>query len=125
MSLRDELRSRKRTGPQVEPVVTPEWPEQNGQVFVPKVTARQMDKWYEAAGDGNGRALYVAMFACDQVGNRHFNDSDAAWLGDEDFALIDRIFAAGMELNRSTPKAAAELEKNLPSGTAGDSLPIS
>ena len=117
MSLREDLQKRTKAAKPVQVVPTPEWSDHDGDVFMPKVTARDMDRWYEQAGAGNGRAVYVAMFACDSVGNRLFNDTDAAWLGEEDFALIDRLFAAGMELNRTSAAARVELEKNLPSGT--------
>ena len=125
MAIRDQLRNRTKKGPTVVAVRTPEWEGLDGQVFVASATAKAMDRWYEKAGDGSGRAAYVAQFACDSTGNRHFNDEDASWLGDEPFTVIDRIFQAGMELNRTSPKAQAELTKNSPSGTDGGDLPSS
>jgi len=122
-TLRDKLKGRVKSPARVEPVPTPEWPEFDGQVFVPVVSAKRMDGWYDRLGDGNSRALYAASFACDAVGNRLFTDEDAGWLGEEPFTVIDRIFAAGMTLNRSTPAAREELRKNSETATdGGDSL---
>ncbi len=112
MAMRDEIQSGSRFLRVPLAVPTPEWPGQNGRIYVRKLSAREMDGWYSRADDDNGRAQFVAMAACDEAGNRIFNDADAVWLGDEDFSVIDRIFNAAMMHNRSTPAAKAELQKN-------------
>ena len=125
MTQRERIQKRKRDAAAVQPVATPEWPEDDGLVFARKVSAREMDKWQNRTDPDNGRGSYAAMVCCDQAGNRIFNDEDASWLGDEPFGVIDRIFDAGMAFNRCTPAAKVELEKNSGSGKDGDDLPTS
>jgi hypothetical protein len=112
MSIRDELLGRRKISPAPTPVETPEWADQDGAVFVAVESARTFDAYYEAAAKGNGRAVAVAMFARDAAGNRIFRDEDAAWLGDEPFLVIDRIYAAAMKINYQTPARREDLEKN-------------
>jgi len=124
MPLREDLKDRAKKGRDMVPVPTPEWEGITSEVHLCKESVRAFDRWYDASAD-NGRALFVAMFSRDSVGNRLFNDADAGWLGEEDFCLIDRIFAAGMELNRSPIRAGAAAPKNLPSGPSEGDLPSS
>jgi len=112
MTLREEIQNRTKTLSSVLAVSTPEWPGQDGKVFVRKLTAREMDCWYNRVEGDNARAQYVAIAACDDAGNRIFGDGDSGWLGNEPFSVIDRIYEAGMIHNRTTPAAKASMEKN-------------
>jgi hypothetical protein len=112
-ALRDRVRQRvEKTRGKLVPVPTPEWPEDDGTVFVSVVSAKRFDEFLSKAPGGNGRAKLVAMLACDSAGTRHFADADAEWLGDEEFAVVDRIYSAATTANAATPKAGEDLEKN-------------
>jgi hypothetical protein len=125
MTLRERIKARKRDAPPVQPVATPEWPDDDGKFFVRKVSAREVDGIYARAEPGNNRAHYVAVYACDENGIRLFNDEDAAWLADEPDSVIDRISQAGMSFNRQSAAAKADLKKNSPSGKEGGDSPTS
>lgn len=98
-------------------------PELGGDVYVRHVGALEMDdfdavtalmraKDKERPIARNLRARFVAFVLCDQTGKRICDDTDAVALGKKSTAAIDRIFAAGCELNGKGAKAEEDIRKN-------------
>lgn len=99
----------------VRELSVPEW---NGTVFIRVMTGAERDA-FEAGTNNNGkanlrdiRARFAAIVLCDETGARIFSDADVAALTGKSAAALDRIFDAGMALNRMTADAVDALEKN-------------
>lgn len=97
--LRDELLANCKQLPKPQPVETPEWPAYNGQIFVRKLTAADLDRFYAVDSDESERARFVCLVACNADGDRIFKDSDAADVAKFEFETINRISIEGQRFN--------------------------
>ena len=115
---RDQILAAEDNKPVAVPVK--DW---GGDVYVRSMSAVERDAYEadqaarnkdggEKAGMHNFRARLVVRVACDEQGNRLFNDDDAAALGEKSSGPVALIFDAAAKLNGLTPKDVEELEKN-------------
>ena len=131
MALRDDIIS--NVGGQLPPspilVSTPDLPKWDGQIFVRRVSSGVIRNLYRSLADDDTideRALFAAWMACDQSGNRIFNDGDLLWLSQTPAMLptIERIYAGGCSVNGLTAENREGWKKNSDS-TAGTGSPCS
>ncbi len=95
-------------------VPTPEWPDLDGQVFVRKLTAGELDTFYAIEDEGQStRARFVALVACDASNVRHFRDTDVADVAGLAFDVVDRISLAGQKFNGMLKEQQEAKVKNL------------
>ena len=116
---KDFLKSRQ---PQrkIERVEVPEWGE-DAFVCVRELSARAQEEFEflliqarDASPDDskkfdNFRARYLVVACCDEEGNPIFDSSDIEVLGNQENAIITRIFTAAKDLNTVSVE---EVEKN-------------
>jgi len=90
----------KYAAPAPVPVATPEWPEQNGQVFVRTISAKENDAYEDAVSRNmdNARARLVVMAACDESGQRIFEDNDVERVGNMPASVVARIWGVARKL---------------------------
>lgn len=110
-------------------VEVPEWGEEGDYVLVREMTGAERDQYEDSRlvrrGDrfeitnANVRAKLCSLTICDEDGQRIFTDAEAAQLGKQSAAALDRCFAAALELSGLTKADQEELEKNS-EGTTGD-----
>jgi hypothetical protein len=86
----------------IEKVDVPEW---NGLVYVRTLSGLEANQTKTFHESPNTLALYVAMVACDEQGDRLFSIEDA------DCVLL-RICEAGRVFNSMDAEAVKETEKN-------------
>jgi len=119
MTLRDEIRDyAQRTPPAPLPVPTPDLPRHDGKIFVRRVASGVIHAYIRKLDDdADPRAATVAILACDESGNRIFNDDDVLWLSTA-AALgptIERLYVAGCFWNGLDESNRSAFRKNLPS----------
>jgi hypothetical protein len=130
MSLRDEIREFAQTTPPApQPVPTPDLPKWDGKIFVRRVSTGVINSYFQALAkdrEADARAMLVALLACDETGNRIFNDDDLLWLSTSPALgpTIERLYAAACHYNGLTEENREGWRKNLPS-TAGSGSPCS
>lgn len=111
--LRETLFATYKTRPEPEPVPTPEWPALDGQIYVRKLTAGELDTFYAVEDEGQStRSRFVALVACDEKGERHFKDTDVADIAGLAFEVIDRISLRGQQFNGMLPHQQEAKLKN-------------
>ena len=110
--IREKLFAAYKTREKPLAVPTPEWPELDGQVFVRKLTAGELDKFYAGDNQGNERARFVALVACDENNERQFKDSDVSDIAELPFDVIDRIAYKGQWFNKMLSDQREEMQKN-------------
>jgi hypothetical protein len=93
----------------IEKVSTPEW---GGHVFVRTLSGLEASQTKTFHESENTLALYVAMLACDDKGERLFTVEDADWLGEKDSDVLLRICDAGRIFNSMDAESAETLAKN-------------
>jgi hypothetical protein len=93
----------------IEKVDVPEW---NGLVYVRTLSGLEANQTKTFHESPNTLALYVAMVACDEQGDRLFSIEDADWLGEKDSGVLLRICEAGRVFNSMDVEAVKETEKN-------------
>lgn len=125
---REQILSKRKL--RIEEVSVPEW---GDTVFVKELNAAERDQFETSmmkvdrkgrfAGTNmvNLRARLAALAICDKDGNRLFSDEDAAALGLESAAVLDRVFSVAQRLAGITEADMADLEKNSVSGPAAAS----
>jgi hypothetical protein len=109
-------------------VEVPEW---GGHVFVRTMSGTERDSFEQSMlvnpGKGNEanysniRAKLCARTICDKGGNRLFNDSDVAALGEKSAAALDRIFTVAQDLNGVSTDDVEAMVKNSESGQSESS----
>lgn len=129
---------RERDDLRIEWVDVPEW-SKNGErmgTFARNISARARDKCeresWDTQGDKarltleNARARWVVQGACDENGQRIFEDTDADWLGEKNAEAVDRIYDVVQRLSGASvedEKAAAKnSETTLGDSGSGESL---
>jgi hypothetical protein len=119
--IRDELIEYGKTNsPKPNPVPTPDLPNWDGRIFVRKVASGVMANFYrkfQEQEDVDIAAAGTAWFACDEVGNRIFNDDDVLWLSTSPIMgpTNERLWAAAAYINGQTAENREGWRKNLPS----------
>lgn len=94
-----------------------EVPEWGGSVKIRVMTGTERDR-FEGEFVGNNksvdmvRAKLVAKCLCDDDGNRLFTEQEVPQLGDRSAAVLDKLFAACMKLNRFTKDDVEEMAGN-------------
>lgn len=95
-------------------VEVPEW---GGNVKIRVMTGTERDR-FEAEFVGGGksvdmvRAKLVAKCLCDDEGKRLFTEQEIPQLGEKSAAVLDKLFASCMKLNRFTKDDVEELAGN-------------
>ncbi len=131
----DQFRARATARPlQLKEIRVPELDEEEqppATVCVRKLTSAERDDWeselYESNGKNvvvnrrNVRARLAYRTLCDPAGALLYGAEDAAWLGQQDGKLLDRIYEAARDLNELTPADEEELEKNSERGPSAAS----
>ena len=112
-----------------EKVEVTEW---GGYVYVKGMTGAERDAFessiVEMRGKGNTRvklenirAKLVALTACDEKGERLFDNKDAEALGKKSAAALQRVFEVAQRLSGITTSDVDELVKGLEENPFGDS----
>jgi len=91
---REKILNHRQMG---SPIAIPEW--DCGEVYIRIVPADEMERWAESCGDDNVRGKFAALTLCNAAGIRIFEDADAAKLGKQPFAILERIWQQGAPLN--------------------------
>ncbi len=94
----------------------PEWRER---IYVRTMSSKERREWEgiclanrEKTSEYEWRERFVVLVACDVTGERIFTVDDVAALERKNAKALDRIFEAGMKLNKLSPADIAELKKN-------------
>jgi hypothetical protein len=92
----------------------PEW---GGSVKLRVMTGTERDRFESEFVGGNKnvemvRAKLVAKCLCDEDGERLFTEQEIPELGERSAAVLDRLFAECMKLNRFTKDDVDDLAKN-------------
>ena len=107
---------------QVRQVLAPEW---GGVVYVRTLNGTERDAFDMAFRSGsslsNFRAVFASQVLCDESGLRLFDETDAVELGKKNSVVLDRIFDAGMALNKLNAEGVDKAEKNSESGQSDNS----
>ena len=99
----------------IERVNVPEW---DDYIYVRVLTGTERDGWElslqgsDSTRFSNVRARFVVLCSCNESGERVFKDSDVAMLGAKSALALDRIFQAGLKLNKVTDDDVKDIEKN-------------
>jgi len=100
----------------LEKVEVPEW---NTTIYVRGMTAAERDHWemgiYGSKGETrfeNIRSRLVVLTACDEKGQRIFQDGDADELGKKNAKVVIRLFDIAQRLSAVAQKDVDELTKN-------------
>src|ERR1035438_6321076 len=112
MGLRETLFATYKDRPAPLAVATPEWPTLDGQIYVRKLTAGELDKFYAEIEEGSERAPFVALVACGPDNAPLFKESDADDLAELAFEPIDRIAFLGQQFNGMLPEQRKDRLKN-------------
>lgn len=104
---------------QIEKVEVPEW---GGYIFVRGMTGAERDLFESSVVDIRGssqkinminvRAKMVSLTACDENGNRLFDDADVIELGKKSASALQRIFDTAQRLSGLSKEETSVLEKN-------------
>lgn len=104
---------------QIEKVDVPEW---GGYVFVRGMTGAERDSFEASVVDIRGssqkinmvnvRAKLVSLTACDEEGNRLFEDSDIIELGKKSALALQKVFDVAQRLSGLSKEEVSLLEKN-------------
>lgn len=104
---------------QIEHVDIPEW---GGDICVRGMTGSERDAFEASVVDLRGnaqkfnmlnlRAKLVALTACDEDGNRIFEDVDVVELGKKSASALQRVFDVAQRLSGLTKEEIKALEKN-------------
>ena len=126
MSLKDDILS-CADRPEPVPVDVPEW---KAKLWLRVLTGTELNAYESAAyrdgKQGNFRAEFLVRAICNESGERIFSDADVAKLGSRSGLVLDRLYDLARKLNRQSPEAVEDAEKNLlsaPSGASGSSSP--
>jgi hypothetical protein len=120
MGMRDEIKEFAKTA--VSPVLavpSPELPQWNGQIYVRRVSPRELSTFWQGADDDDAadeRAAFAVLVACDAQGSRVFEPGDVDWLATCGLLmpLVERIYWAARAHNGLTEENRRVWEKNLP-----------
>lgn len=98
----------------IEEVEVPEW---GDSIFVRSLTGAEREKFEKLLDKGythidNIRAKFVILCACDESGNKLFEDSDEEWLSNKTATALNRIFIAGQKLSGLLKSDFEEAVKN-------------
>jgi hypothetical protein len=98
-------------------MVEHEVPEWGGVVKLRVMTGTERDRFESEFVGGNKnvemvRAKLVAKCLCDEDGERLFTEQEIPELGEKSAAVLDRLFAECMKLNRFTKDDVDDLAKN-------------
>jgi hypothetical protein len=131
MAIREEIFADMQSAPAPAPVPmpTPELQKWDGKIFVRRVSSGVVRNFYKKFGGDDALDLSAAAtvwFACDEAGNRIFNDDDLMAISANPAfcALNERIYAAACYINGLTEKNREGWRKNSAS-TAGNGSPSS
>jgi hypothetical protein len=97
----------------LEKISVPQW---GGDLFVRILTAAERDAFEASVSGGkrrnlvNLRARLVVLTACDEKGERLFQDADIEALGKKSAAAMDRVFGVSAALNGFTSGDIESLE---------------
>jgi len=131
MSLKAKILGKRRLPS--EPVTVPEWDitDSDG-VRVRGLSARERDDFEASRVEQKGksvklnlsntRARLVALTLVGPDGKRVFDDSDVAALGEDNAAVLDRLYAVAMRLSGMSEKDV-EAEAEALRGNPGNSSP--
>ena len=118
MATRDEILTFCNANPP-EPlsVPTPDLPAWDGKFFVRRVASGVVRNFYAKFGkadDADVAAAAAAWFACDETGNRIFNDDDVLWLSTSAAMgpTNERLYAAACFYNGLTAENREGWRKN-------------
>jgi hypothetical protein len=94
-----------------------EVPEWGGSVKLRVMTGTERDRFESEFVGGNKsvemvRAKLVAKCLCDDDGKRLFTEQEIPELGEKSAAVLDRLFAECMKLNRFSKSDVDDLAKN-------------
>lgn len=120
MSLRDQVLQNAKL--QIEPVEIPEW---NLTIWVRELTVDERDQMIasQASFDNQGEmqdfdprgivALLFTLTACDENGDRLFNDDETSIVADLPVGGVDRVFEVAQRINRLRKSDVDEAVENL------------
>ena len=117
MGLREELFADYKISedwkrPPALSVPTPEWPKFDGQIYVRKLTAGELDLFWKNEDAGSERARFVALVACDANSYPLFKETDVGDLAGLAFEPVDRIAQKGQWFNGMLPEQREARQKN-------------
>ena len=97
-------------------VEVPEW---GGEVYFKTLTGTERDAFEESYSQERMkqfRARFLVLSLCDEKGQRLFEDSDVAEIGNKSAIVVNRLFEAGWSHNAFTQEAVEQLGEGSPDG---------
>ncbi len=115
MALRDQIKAASQAAkPTLLAVPTPELPEYEGQIFARRISPRRLSWVWQADDQTEERGRMCVAVASDSEGSPIFQNEDVAFLVGSDYlqAFIERVYAAGLEVNGLTRENRESWRKN-------------
>jgi hypothetical protein len=123
MSLKDQILAANDT--KIEKLHVPEW---GVDVYIRTLTGFEGDAFDASTRDSEGNriaenftAKYCQLVMCDETGAQVFGPGDLPALSQKSNAALNRVFNAGLKLNRMSAEGIEEAEKNSEKTTQDDS----
>jgi len=96
----------------IEKVAIPEW---GGDYYIKIISGTDRDAFEDSYAEQKMKAFrvrFLVLCLCDEKGERLFTETEIPQLGEKSAAVLDRLFAECMKLNRFSKEDVDDLAKN-------------